>query len=329
MIEESGARTARGAASEEEAVKPFAATLEEHGLRLARGRTRILQVNTGLLCNMHCRHCHLDAGPGRKEIMSRETMEEVVAFARRVPLEVADITGGAPEMVPDLPFLVEGLAPLVPRLLLRSNLAALAGTQGDGLLDLCVARRVVLVASFPSTDPSRTDSQRGEGAAEAGVAMLRRLNARGYGVAGTGLELDIVSNPAGASLPAVGAAAERRFRRDLARKWGVTFNRLNSFANVPLGRFRAWLAESGNHRAYLGMLVARFNPCAVDGLMCRTLLTVAWDGSLFDCDFNIAAGHYLGGERIRVSELRDVPPPGTPIATGDHCYACTAGSGFT
>lgn len=311
------------------AVKPFAATLAEHGLCLVRGQTRILQVNTGLVCNLHCRHCHLDAGPGRREFMSRETMDEVIAFAACVPLQVADITGGAPELVPDLPYLIEGLAPLVPRLLLRTNLAALAGAEREVLLDLCIARRVTLVASFPSANPSQTDSQRGPGAAEAGVAMLKELNARGYGVEGTGLELDLVSNPAGAFLPAPQAVAERKFRQDLSRKWGITFSRLNTFANVPLGRFRKWLAESGNHGAYLKTLAERFNPCTVEGLMCRTLLSVAWDGCLYDCDFNIAAGRFLGGARTRLSDLNGIPSPGTPITTGDYCYACTAGSGFT
>ena len=311
------------------AVKPFDETLAEHGLCLVRGQTRTLQVNTGLVCNLQCRHCHLDAGPGRKEFMSRETMEEVVAFARRVPLQVADITGGAPELVPDLPFLLEGLAPLVPRLLLRTNLAALAGAEREALLDLCVARRVTLVASFPSANRSQTDSQRGPGAAERGVAMLKELNARGYGVEGTGLELDLVSNPAGAFLPAPRDRAEKKFRQDLSRKWGVTFSRLITFANVPLGRFRKWLAESGNHEAYLKRLAERFNPCTVDGLMCRTLLSVAWDGCLYDCDFNIAAGRVLGGAMTRLSDLDGIPSPGSPITTGDYCYACTAGSGFT
>lgn len=320
-----GGADPRGAA----VVKPFHAALAEHGLALVRCGTRTLQVNTGLLCNMQCRHCHLDAGPWRTEVMSRETMQEVIAFARRVPVQVADITGGAPELVPDLPFLVEGLAPLVPRLLLRTNLAAMAGAGREALLELCVARRVVLVASFPSTSPAQTDAQRGPGAAEAGVVALKELNARGYGVEGTGLELELVSNPSGASLPGPQAKTEREFRQNLWRKWGITFSRLNTFANVPLGRFRRWLAESGDYETYLKTLAERFNPCAVEGLMCRTLLSVSWDGCLYDCDFQIAAGQFHGSARTRLSDLLEAPLPGTPIATGDYCYACTAGAGFT
>jgi radical SAM/Cys-rich protein len=261
--------------------------------------------------------------------MSRETMVAIIDFARRFSFPVVDITGGAPELVPDLPFLIEGLSGLAPRLMLRSNLAAMDGPRGRDLLALCIARKVVLVVSLPSTNPSQTDSQRGAGAADAGIAMLRKLNAAGYGVEGSGLELDIVSNPAGAFLPASQAQAERKFRQDLQRKRGIVFNRLFTFANVPLGRFRKWLLDSGNHGRYLVALAEGFNPCTVPGLMCRTLLSVSWDGHLFDCDFNLAAGRHVSGRKSHVSEVRELPPPGAPIATGDYCYACTVGSGFT
>jgi radical SAM/Cys-rich protein len=310
-------------------IEPFADALERHGLSLVRDRVHTLQVNTGFLCNMRCRHCHLEAGPERPECMSRETMEGVIAFARRFPFPVIDITGGAPEMVPDLPFLIEGLSGLTPRVMLRSNLTALDTPGRDALLDLCIARKVVLVASFPSTDPSQTDSQRGAGAAEAGVAMLRKLNAAGYGAEGSGLELNIVSNPVGAFLPVPQARAEGKFRRDLLGKWGITFNHLYVFANAPLGRFRKGLQDSGEYDRYLEALAGGFNPCAVPGLMCRTLLSVSWDGCLYDCDFNLAAGRCVSGKRIHISDVRDLPAPGTPVAMGDYCYACTTGSGFT
>jgi len=310
-------------------VEPFGDTLARHGLTLVRERVRTLQVNTGYLCNLRCRHCHLEAGPSRKEVMSWETMAAVVAFAERFPFPAVDVTGGAPEMVPGLPFLIDGLAPLAPRLMLRSNLSALDTPEGKALLDLCIARRVVLVASFPSTDPSQTDAQRGEGAAGAGVAMLRKLNSAGYGVEGSGLELDLVSSPVGAFLPPPQDQVEETFRRDLAGKWGITFNNLYSFANVPLGRFRKWLEDSGNYGRYMKALADGFNPCAVAGLMCRTLLSVSWDGYLYDCDFNLAVGRPAGNRKVHVSDVRELPPPGAPIAVGDYCYACTAGSGFT
>jgi radical SAM/Cys-rich protein len=310
-------------------VEPFADVLVRHGLSLTRDRVHTLQLNTGYLCNLRCRHCHLEAGPGREEVMSRETMAAVVSFARRVPFQVIDITGGAPEMVPDLPFLIEGLATLAPRLMLRTNLSALSGAARESLLALCVAHRVVLVASFPSTNPSQADAQRGAGEAEAAIAVLKKLNATGYGMEGTGLELDLVSNPVGAFLPVSLGSAERKFRQDLLRRWGVTFNNLYTFANAPLGRFRAWLQGTENYERYMKTLAEAFNPSAVKGLMCRTLLSVSWDGFLYDCDFNLAVGRPHGDRTIHVSEAGALPPPGAPIAIGDYCYACTAGSGFT
>ena len=310
-------------------VEPFAVALERHGLSLVRGEITTLQVNTGYLCNLHCRHCHLEAGPERTEIMSRETMEAVVSFAQRFPFRAIDITGGAPELVPDIPFLVEGLAPLAPRLMLRTNLSALSGAARESLLARCVAHRVVLVASFPSTNPSQSDAQRGAGVTETAIAVLKKLNAAGYGVEGTGLELNLVSNPVGAFLPASQEFAERKFRADLLRKWGIAFNHLYMFANVPLGRFRTWLLRTGNYERYVKTLTEGFNPSAVEGLMCRTLLSVSWDGFLYDCDFNLAVGRPGGDRKVHVSDIRELPSPGAPIAVGEYCYACTAGSGFT
>jgi radical SAM/Cys-rich protein len=310
-------------------IEPFAAALERSGLSLVRGEVITLQVNTGYLCNLRCRHCHLEAGPGRKEIMSRETMEAVVSFARRFRFQVIDITGGAPELVPDLPYLIEGLASLAPLLMLRTNLSALNGAARESLLALCVARRVVLVASFPSTDPSQADAQRGAGVTETGIAVLKKLNAAGYGMEGTGLVLDLVSNPVGAFLPDSQEPAERKFRQDLLRKWGIAFHNLYTFANAPLGRFRTWLQQTGDYERYMKTLREGFNPSAVESLMCRTLLSVSWGGYLYDCDFNLAAGRPIGDRKVHVSDVRELPPPGAPIAVGDYCYACTAGSGFT
>ncbi len=308
---------------------PFSQALDDHGLSLVRDHAHILQVNTGLLCDLACKHCHLEAGPHRIEVMDRRTMDDVIAFARRGEFNVIDITGGAPELVPELEYLLRGLRPLTDNLMLRSNLTALADAERNALLALLVELKITLVASFPSTSPSQTDAQRGGGVMERSVAMLRRLNALGYGRPGSGLELNLVANPAGAFLPADQAATEQKFKRDAARKWGIAFNGLFTFANVPLGRFRSWLEKSGNLDGYLLKLASGFNPCTVDGLMCKSLISVAWDGTVYDCDFNLAAGIPLGGQHRHVSELTAMSAPGEPIATGDHCYACTAGSGFT
>lgn len=307
----------------------FARTLAEKHLSLTRGETRTLQLNLGFLCDLACRHCHLEAGPQRREVMSRATMDQVIVYAGRVPFAVVDITGGAPELVPDLPYLLQELAPLTDRLMLRSNLTAIAGAERKALLDICVAQRVAIVASFPSLNAGQANAQRGGGVFERSLETLRQLNALGYGLPGSGLELDLVASPAGAFLPVGQAQAEKRFKRDLADKWGIVFNQLYTFANVPLGRFRQWLQRSGNFDSYLASLREAFNPCTVEGLMCRQLVSVAWDGSLYDCDFNLAADLPLGGERQHVSQLQQRPPTGAPIATGEYCFACTAGSGFT
>jgi radical SAM/Cys-rich protein len=310
-------------------VEPFHQALERHGLQLQRAHTHTLQVNVCLLCDLACRHCHLEAGPGRPEVMNRDTMDAVIAFARRCSFQCIDVTGGAPELVPHIGYLIEQLAPLTPKLLLRSNLTALAAEARNDLLEICRAHRVAIVASFPATHAGQTDAQRGKGVGERSVAMLQRLNALGWGREGSGLELNLVANPTGAFLPAAQGETEARFKRDAERKWGIVFNRLFTFANAPLGRFRTWLETSGNYEGYMLKLAQSFNPCTAEGLMCRNLVSVSWDGILHDCDFNIAAGLPFSGTPVHVSALSARPEAGTPIATGDHCYACTAGSGFT
>lgn len=307
----------------------FTQLLEDRGLSLTRDHAHILQINTGLLCDLACKHCHLDAGPHRLEVMDRQTMDAVFAFAERGRFNIIDITGGAPELVPDLADLLRGLRPLTENLMLRSNLTALAEAERNSLLELLVELKVSLVASFPSTSPSQTDAQRGQGVMDKSITMLKQLNELGYGKPGSGLELHLVANPAGAFLPADQLATEQKFKRDAERKWGIAFNNLYTFANVPLGRFRSWLEKSGNLDGYLLKLANAFNPCTLDGLMCKSLVSVAWDGTLYDCDFNLAAGIPLGGQHRHVSEFVEPPGSGAVIATGDHCYACTAGSGFT
>jgi radical SAM/Cys-rich protein len=310
-------------------VESFERTLARYELELRRGETNTLQINVGLVCNQACGHCHLEAGPGRTEVMSRETVDETVAYAKRVHFEVVDITGGAPEMNPHLGHLVEAMAPLTSRLLLRANLTALAQPGANNLVELCKENRVVIVASLPGVSPSQIDSQRGKGVSETSIAMLGRLNDLGYGKDESGLELNLVSNPTGAFLPVPQAQAEKKFRSDLYRKWGLVFNNLFTFANVPLGRFLSWLKQSGNFDPYMKKLAGSFNPCTVTGLMCRTFVSVNWDGNLYDCDFNLARGAYLGGRKRHVSRMKGLPEPGTRIPTGNHCYACTAGAGFT
>jgi len=309
-------------------VMPFKATLAQHNLKLVRDTTHTLQINLGFLCNQVCRHCHLNAGPGRQENMDAKTVDAVISYAARSNFETIDITGGAPELNSHLPRLIEDISPHAARIMLRSNLSAMKDKLTD-LVDLLQHHRVTIVASFPSVNISQTDSQRGEGIFQESVAVLKYLNGIGYGSDKSGLVLNLVSNPTGAYLPPAQEQAEKRFHQILENRWGVVFNNLYNFANVPLGRFRDWLINSNNFENYLSKLLSSFNACAVEGLMCRSLVSVAWDGSLYDCDFNLARGLPMGGRKIHVSEMDGTPKQGSLIATADHCYTCTAGPGFT
>jgi radical SAM/Cys-rich protein len=261
--------------------------------------------------------------------MTPATMAAVIAFATRHRFAVIDITGGAPELVPGIEELLRELAPVTGQLMLRTNLTALMAPEQAELLDLIINLKITLVASFPSTNARQADAQRGAGVSDRSVTMLQQLNARGYGQPDSGLLLHLVANPGGAFLPDDQAAAERRFKQEAQRRFGIVFNQLFTFANIPLGRFRSWLEKSGNEADYLQRLQAAFNPCTVAGLMCRTLLSVDWDGRLYDCDFNLAAELPLGNRPQTIFDQTAPPPAGTTIATGEHCYACTAGSGFT
>lgn len=310
-------------------IPPFKSTLALHDITLVRQATATMQINLGFLCNQVCRHCHLNAGPGRiKENMDRQTLKAVVAYARRCRFETIDITGGAPELNPLLPDLIQQIAPWTLRIMLRSNLSALKENM-TRLMGVLKSHRVVIVASFPSLNLSQMDAQRGEGIFDGSIAMLKALNARGYGRDGTGLELNLVSNPTGAFMPPNQDQIEKRYHQILGQNWGLAFNHLFNFANVPLGRFKRWLIQTGNYDAYLTKLAASFNPCAIERLMCRNQVSVSWDGYLYDCDFNLARDLYMCGRKIHVSEMAGPPEPGSPIMTAEHCYTCAAGSGFT
>jgi radical SAM/Cys-rich protein len=308
--------------------EPFGETLQRHGLELRRGQTATLQVNMGYLCNLSCRHCHLSAGPGRAEAMTRQTADEVIAYAERGGFAVVDITGGAPELNPNLERLITGVKPFVKKTIVRSNLTLFTGGR-ERLPEFFAEHGVVIATSLPSVNKGQTDAQRGDGVFERVVGMIKRLNSMGYGVDGSGLELNLVMCPSGAFLPQSQEQTERRFRDVLDRDWGIRFNNLHAFANVPVGRFGQWLDTSGNRSAYIKKLTDSFNPCAVEGLMCRSLVSVSWDGYLYDCDFNLAEGLFMGGVRTHVSQMKTIPESGNPIAMGDHCYTCSAGAGFT
>ena len=310
-------------------VEPFHQALSRQGLRLERGPTTTLQINLGSLCNQSCGHCHLNAGPDSKDNMNWETANEVIAYAKRSHFETVDITGGAPELNPNLAHIIEEVSPFIPKVMIRSNLSVLNEVEQSHLLALFKKHRVVIVASFPSLNERQTESQRGKGIFNKSLNALKKLNALGYGHGGPSLELNLVSNPTGAFLPSPQSQTEERFRQTLDKKWGIVFNNLFTFANVPMGRFRDWLFRSGNLEKYMERLSSSFNPCALEKVMCRMTVSVSWDGYLYDCDFNLAQGLYMGGRKIHIAEMSGSPEVGDSISVADHCYTCTAGSGFT
>lgn len=310
-------------------INTFQSKLKEHSLKLLRGETTTLQINTGFLCNQVCKHCHLSAGPEKTEVMTMKTMDEIAYFASINSFKVIDITGGAPEMNPDFVYMIGIFKKLAPEVILRSNLSALYELENDSLIKILKEAKITITASFPSINEKQTDSQRGKEIFIKSIKMLQKLNGIGYGIEGAGLNLNLVSNPSGAFLPVPQVDAEKRFRSVLSDKWGIKFTNLYSFTNVPLGRYKEWLKRSGNYETYIKKLVDSFNPEAVQNLMCRDIISVSWDGYIYDCDFNLAKDQSAGEKRTHITEIDKPFASGTVISTDDHCYSCTAGAGFT
>jgi radical SAM/Cys-rich protein len=296
-------------------------------LRRAAG-IRVLQINVGKLCNQTCRHCHVDAGPDRTEIMSRPTMQLCLERLAASSIPIVDITGGAPELNPDFRWLVEQVRELNRHVIDRCNLTVLLLSAQSDLIGFLARHRVEVIASLPYYLGERTDAQRGTGVFDRSIEALRRLNSAGYGRAGTGLLLNLVYNPVGAFLPPRQEAIEGDYRRELQRRFGIEFNRLYTITNMPINRFLEYLIETGNYEGYMQRLAGAFNPQAVAGLMCRETLSIGWDGSLHDCDFNQMLELPLSDGLPR--HIRDLDPAAlsaAAIATGRHCFGCTAGAG--
>ncbi len=307
--------------------REFDEALHEAGLHLRAGDVEILQVNVGKLCNQTCRHCHVDAGPDRRESMSRETFEEVLRVLAATSIPVVDITGGAPELNPNFRWFVERVRALGRHVIDRCNLTILETGLGRDLPEFFAGHKVEIVCSLPHFRALHTDRQRGEGVFDKSIQAIRRLNTLGYGDGKSGLRLSVVTNPAGAFLPGSQRALEAEWRRELDRLYGVRFDHLLTITNMPIARYLEWLQASGNLESYLQMLVAKLNPAAVSGLMCRNTLSVGWDGTLYDCDFNqMLELPVLSSSR----HIRDFDPQalvGRRIATDRHCFGCTAGEG--
>jgi radical SAM/Cys-rich protein len=289
----------------------------------------IFQVNVGKMCNQTCKHCHVDAGPDRKEIMTRETMQLCLDAIRETDIKTVDLTGGAPEMNPHFRWFVEEISKLGRETLVRCNLTIiLANKVYNDLPDFFAKHRVHVVSSLPHYDKRNTDRQRGDGVFEKSIKALKMLNDVGYGKPGTGLLLDLVYNPAGAFLPGGQQQLEADFKKELKSLFDIEFNQLFTITNMPISRYLEYLIESENLEDYMEKLVNAFNPGAAQNVMCRNTLSVSWDGFLYDCDFNqmmdlktvSSAPQHLRDFNRDLLDSRE-------IVLNQHCYGCTAGSG--
>jgi len=308
----------------------FAATLARHGLApLRRERVRTLQVNVGRRCDLACHHCHVEAGPRRREAMDAATAGRVLALLERSPwVGTLDLTGGAPELHPEFRRLVEGARALGRQVIDRCNLTVLFEPGQDDTAGFLARQRVRVVASLPCYTRENVDAQRGRGVFGRSIEALRWLNRLGYAEPGSGLGLDLVYNPIGPALPPPQAELEARYRRELRELFHIRFDRLFTLTNMPIKRFARQLEREGREAEYLGLLVNHFNPATVPGLMCRTLVSVGFDGRLFDCDFNQMLEIPLGAPARSVWDLEDLGPlGGAAVATASHCFGCSAGAG--
>jgi radical SAM/Cys-rich protein len=307
----------------------FARSLREHGLSLPRAPLEILQVNVGKLCDLACQHCHVEAGPNRTEIMGPATVDRLLELLCAAPaIHTVDLTGGAPELNPHFRTLVRESRALGKTVIDRCNLTVLFRPGQEDTAGFLAAQGVKVVASLPCYSKANVEKQRGQHVFDPSLRALHQLNGLGYGQPGSALELDLVYNPIGASLPPSQGALEATYRHELGEHFGIVFNRLFTITNMPIKRFLHLLEREGRYDSYMHTLLDAFNPQAALGVMCRNLLSVDWRGQLYDCDFNQALELPQGGRARSIWDIEaftDVE--GDPIAFGDHCYGCTAGAG--
>jgi radical SAM/Cys-rich protein len=289
----------------------------------------LFQVNLGKMCNQTCKHCHVDAGPDRKEIMTKETLLQCLEVLAHNDIHTVDLTGGAPEMNPHFRWFVEECRKLGKKVMVRCNLTIIvANKKYHDLPHFFKENEVEVVSSLPFYNKARTDSQRGEGVFEDSIKALKMLNEVGYGKANSGLVLDLVYNPAGAFMPAAQNDLEKQFKQSLKKDFDIDFNRLFAITNMPISRFLDYLLVSGNYENYMEKLINAFNPAAVAGVMCRNTISVGWDGKLYDCDFNQMLDLGLSEtspQTIGEFDLQQLTQ--RAIVVNQHCYGCTAGAG--
>ncbi|WP_194775115.1 arsenosugar biosynthesis radical SAM (seleno)protein ArsS [Pararhodonellum marinum] len=291
----------------------------------------ILQINMGKMCNQVCKHCHVDAGPDRKEIMTREVMKACLQVIRQHLVKTVDLTGGAPEMNPDFRWFVEEIRKISPsiKIIVRCNLTIiLANPKYHDLPEFYKKHRIEVVSSLPYFTAIKTDSQRGEGVFGKSIKALEMLNEIGYGMPDSGLILNLVYNPAGAFLPAAQSALEDQFKKKLWDLYQIQFNSLFAITNLPISRFLEYLVSSGNYEGYMEKLMEAFNPVAAQNVMCRTTISVGWDGYLYDCDFNQMLDLKVAAQNSQhISTWNQQALTGREIIVRQHCFGCTAGAG--
>jgi len=309
----------------------FSDRLAAAGLELRRARLEILQVNVGKLCNLTCMHCHVNAGPKRKEIMTRDTIDRIIDWLAKTDIAIVDLTGGAPEMIPDFRYFVSRVRTLQPRrhMIDRCNLTILLEREYDDLAEFLARNKVEIIASMPCYSPENVNAQRGQGVFDGSIAALRLLNRLGYGIAAD-LPLHLVYNPVGAFLPRPQDELEADYKRELAVHFGIVFNKLYTITNLPIARFAAYLRHNNKLEEYMELLINAFNPATINGLMCRNTVSVGWRGEVYDCDFNQQLDMQWQNPGESGLFLWDVDPnniDNREIMTGDHCFGCTAGAG--
>lgn len=309
---------------------PFQQQLEaSHLYPLRPTQVEIFQVNVGKMCNQVCKHCHVDAGPDRKEIMTRETMQQCLEALQQNPqLKTVDLTGGAPEMNPHFRWFVEQIKQLGRHVMVRCNLTIiLANKKYHDLPCFFKMHGVEVVSSLPFYTQDRTDRQRGDGVFEDSIKALQLLNEVGYGKEVSGLLLNLVYNPAGAFLPTSQVALEKEFKQALLQQYGIHFNQLFAITNLPISRFLDYLLQSGNYEKYMDKLIRAYNPVAAANVMCRNTISISWDGFLYDCDFNQMLDLKVACEAQHISQFNTQTLQQRDIVIGQHCYGCTAGAG--
>jgi radical SAM/Cys-rich protein len=309
---------------------PFQQNLEGAGLfPLRPANLEVFQVNIGKMCNQVCKHCHVDAGPDRKEIMTRETMQQCLhALADNPSIRIVDITGGAPELNPDFRWFVENIKALGRHIIVRCNLTIiLANKRFNDLPDFFKLHDIEVVSSLPFYTKDRTDRQRGNGVFDDSIKALQMLNAAGYGLPSTNLTLNLVYNPAGAFLPPDQSVLEKEYKAALAKDFSIHFNNLFTITNLPISRYLDYLLNSGNYEKYMEKLINAFNPAAAANVMCRNTISIGWDGYLYDCDFNQMLELKVKSDKKHVSHFSNAELMNREIVVSQHCYGCTAGAG--